>query len=69
MLILSRRTGESLVLDGRIVVTVQRIAGNRVTLTVDAPGDVTVARGCESREQDGRVPAVAEASLGFENLD
>ena len=45
MLVLSRKVGEKLVIDGGIVVTVNRIAGNRVTLGIEAPDHVRIVRG------------------------
>ena len=45
MLVLSRKIGEAIVIGDGIVVTVTRMAGNRVTLGITAPGDVRVLRG------------------------
>ncbi|HZT23802.1 MAG TPA: carbon storage regulator CsrA [Verrucomicrobiae bacterium] len=44
MLILSRKAGESLVIDGRIHVKVVRVEGDTVKLGVLAPADVPVHR-------------------------
>jgi carbon storage regulator len=44
MLVLSRKRGESLVIDDRIRVIVHRIVGNRVTLGIEAPNDVHILR-------------------------
>lgn len=44
MLCLSRRRGESIVIDGRIVVTVLEIRGDKIRLGIDAPRDVSVNR-------------------------
>lgn len=44
MLILSRKTNESIVIDGRIHVKVVRVEGDVVKLGVDAPADVPVHR-------------------------
>jgi carbon storage regulator len=44
MLILNRKSDESIVIDGRIVVTVLRVDGDSVKLGVVAPGDVAVHR-------------------------
>ena len=44
MLILSRKTNESIVIDGRITVKVVRVEGDVVKLGVDAPIDVPVHR-------------------------
>jgi carbon storage regulator len=44
MLVLSRKIGEAITIGEGIVVTVTRISGNRVTLGINAPGDVRVLR-------------------------
>jgi carbon storage regulator len=44
MLILSRKTNESIVIDGRITVKIVRIEGDVVKLGVEAPADVPVHR-------------------------
>jgi carbon storage regulator len=44
MLILSRKVGESIVIDGRIVVKVVRVEGDMIKLGIDAPSDVPVHR-------------------------
>lgn len=45
MLVLSRKAGETLVVDNRVVITVTKISGNRVTLGIQAPDDVRILRG------------------------
>ena len=44
MLVLSRRSNESIVIAGDIVVTVLEIRGDQVRLGIDAPRHVTVHR-------------------------
>jgi carbon storage regulator len=44
MLILSRKTNESIVIDGRIIVKIVRVEGDVVKLGVEAPPDVPVHR-------------------------
>ena len=44
MLILSRKTNETIVIDGRIRVKVIRVDGDTVKLGIDAPQDVPVHR-------------------------
>ena len=44
MLILTRKVGESIVIDGRIVVTITRLDGDVVKVGIDAPADVPVHR-------------------------
>ncbi len=45
MLVLSRKEGEQLVIGGNIVLTINRISGNRVAIGIDAPRDVRIVRG------------------------
>lgn len=45
MLVLSRKIGEKLVIGDNITVVVSKIAGNRVTIGIEAPGDVRIVRG------------------------
>ena len=44
MLVLSRKSTESVVIDGDIVVTVVEIRGDKVRLGIEAPRDVPVHR-------------------------
>ncbi len=44
MLVLSRKEGESLTIDGRITVTVTKLAGGKVRLGIEAPKEVTILR-------------------------
>jgi len=44
MLILSRKSGESIVIDGQIVVKVVRVEGDVVKVGIEAPSDVPVHR-------------------------
>ena len=45
MLVLSRKEGEQLIIGDNIVVTVNRISGNRVAIGIEAPRDVRIVRG------------------------
>jgi carbon storage regulator len=45
MLVLSRREGESLVIGDDIIVTIERINGKRVSVSVRAPDEVNIVRG------------------------
>jgi carbon storage regulator CsrA len=45
MLVLNRKVGEKICIDGQIVITVNRIQGRRVSLTIQAPKDIHVVRG------------------------
>ncbi len=44
MLVLSRRTDESIVIDEDIVITVLSVEGGKVKLGITAPRDITVLR-------------------------
>jgi carbon storage regulator len=44
MLILSRKPGETIVIDGRIKVTVMRFEGEAVKIGIEAPAEVPVHR-------------------------
>lgn len=44
MLILSRKSGESIVIDGRITVKIVRLDGDVVKVGIEAPADVPVHR-------------------------
>lgn len=45
MLVLSRKVGEQLVVGENIRIVVHRVAGNRVTIGIEAPNDVRIIRG------------------------
>jgi carbon storage regulator len=45
MLVLTRKQGEQIKIDGCIEVTVLSVQGHRVRIGIDAPHDVTVRRG------------------------
>lgn len=45
MLVLSRKVGQRIVIDDRITLVINRIAGNRVTIGIEAPDDVHIMRG------------------------
>ena len=44
MLVLSRKAGETIYIDGQIKVTVVRISGNRVRIGIDAPSQMRIVR-------------------------
>ena len=64
MLVLSRKIGEKLVIGDNITVVVSRVAGNRVTLGIEAPNEVRIVRGELHRDAEDAAPA-ALASGGF----
>jgi carbon storage regulator len=44
MLVLTRKVGEQIIIDGNIIVTITAIEGNKIRLGVQAPKSVTVDR-------------------------
>ena len=44
MLILSRKSGESLVIDGRVIVKIIRTGGDTVKVGIEAPANIQVHR-------------------------
>jgi carbon storage regulator len=44
MLILSRRIGESMIIDGNVKVHVLGVSGNQIRIGIEAPKDVSVHR-------------------------
>lgn len=45
MLVLSRKAGEKIHIGDGITIEVRRVAGNRVTIAIDAPRDLRILRG------------------------
>lgn len=76
MLILSRRQGETIVINRNIMVTVAAIDGNQVKLRIDAPREIPVHRKevqdaidrkndqCTNRNATGKVASSSEAYRG-----
>jgi carbon storage regulator CsrA len=63
MLVLSRKVGERIHVGDNIVLEIRRIAGNRVTLALDAPRSVRILRGeLEMAAREFRVPSSCECS-------
>ncbi|HTH47879.1 MAG TPA: carbon storage regulator CsrA [Candidatus Limnocylindria bacterium] len=44
MLVLTRKPGESIIIDGRIIVKVVRLDGDAVRIGIEAPADVLIHR-------------------------
>jgi carbon storage regulator CsrA len=57
MLVLSRKVGDKLVIDGNITVEVVKISGNRISLGIVAPSNVKILRG-ELTEQQTKAQIV-----------
>jgi carbon storage regulator CsrA len=57
MLVLSRKVGDKLVIDGNITVEVVKIQGNRISLGIVAPSNVKILRG-ELTEQQAKTQIV-----------
>jgi carbon storage regulator CsrA len=45
MLVLRRKQAETIIVDGRIQITVLQIKRNAISLNIEAPGEMTVWRG------------------------
>lgn len=45
MLVLSRKAGEKLIIGDDVVLTINRISGNRVAIGIEAPRNVRIVRG------------------------
>ena len=44
MLVLQRKKGESLIIDGNISITIVDIGNERVKISIDAPKDISILR-------------------------
>ena len=58
MLVLSRKTNEAVIIDGRITVTIVQVKGETIRLGIEAPPEVTIHRG-EIQERIAREEKVA----------
>ena len=66
MLVLSRKEGERLMIGDNITLVVSKIAGNRVTVGIEAPADVKIYRGelkDEAKHQPKVVPLRRAATV------
>ena len=66
MLVLSRKIGERITIGDNITVVIQRIAGGRVSLGVEAPREVSILRS-ELERHDGNTPREDARSGGEEH--
>ena len=69
MLVLSRKAGETLLIGDNIKVTINRISGNRVTVGVEAPGQVKIIRGELEPIVNGTAPVPSTANAGALAVD
>ena len=69
MLILSRKPGESIVIDGRITVKIMRVDGDVVKIGIEAPAEVPVHRAEVYAEiQKNNQEAVVNSSVKLPQL-
>jgi carbon storage regulator len=66
MLVLSRKVGESIHIDGDIRVTVSQVRGGRVRLSITAPAAVRVVR--EEILQKFGIPQIESVEVASEDL-
>ena len=79
MLVLSRKVGQRLVIDDNITIVINRIAGNRVQIGIEAPDDVHIMRGeldkirrqfaegdCSTLQESIPIPVVGEINSSSE---
>ena len=68
MLVLSRKTGEKIYIGEDVFVEVRRVAGNRVTLAINAPKSVRILRG-ELKESADSFEVLAETEVPQSDQD
>ena len=64
MLVLSRKIGETIQIDGQITVLVQKISGNRVILGIEAPQHLGIQRS-ELPAQEQHLHSSAPLAVGW----
>ncbi len=62
MLILSRKVGQSIVINGNVIVKVVRMDGDQIKLGIEAPKEISVHREEIQRQRDAGVPPRGQAS-------
>ncbi len=76
MLVLNRKVGETICINGQITVTVSRIQGRRVSLAIHAPKEMHVVRGelrpfdtlFPSNHSTEHTPGEPESAVSFNHL-
>jgi carbon storage regulator len=61
MLVLSRKLGESIIIDGNIRIKVLMIRGNRVRLGIEAPDRIPILRESDRRDHRARMGRRSDA--------
>ena len=69
MLVLSRKEGEQLLIGDNIVLTINRINGNRVAIGIEAPRDVRILRGELERHKVGETGGVAPVAASMDEAN
>lgn len=70
MLVLSRKEGEAIRIADDIIITVIRNSGNRVTLGIEAPGNVGIVRGeLSPRDENGIMENDSRSHLEDPNVE
>lgn len=66
MLVLSRKSGERLLIDGGVTISVLSVRGSRVRLGIEAPSNISVLRAelAEKDKQNGQMSSVSRDSEG-----
>ncbi len=68
MLVLSRKEGEQLVIGDNVVLTINRISGNRVAIGIEAPREVRVVRG-ELERHEVAAGGLAPVAMSLEETN
>jgi carbon storage regulator len=63
MLILSRKVGQSIVINGNVIVKVVRVDGDQIKLGIDAPREISVHREEIQRDIDAGKPGGGASAL------
>lgn len=59
MLVLQRKKGESLIIDGNIKITIAEIGTDRVKISIDAPREIPILRAELAEAADANKEAIA----------
>jgi len=67
VLVLSRKSSESILINGDIKLTIIKVSGNRVRLGIEAPPDVTVQR-TELQRRPVTIPTVPDDAVDTDTV-